>query len=93
MSTAAVQPEIDALTQLKEAGIILAFEFKGHPSPCFQIDLALEWDEAAKGWTEESKTREAALDKAMNDLEWGFDGFIELDNEDGTERWIYKFHG
>jgi hypothetical protein len=94
MSTNAVQPEIDALTLLKEAGTILDFEFKGHPSPRFEVVvLAIEWDEATNGWTKEGKAREAALDKAMNDLQWRFDDHVELDNEDGTERWIYKFHG
>ena len=93
MSTAAVQPEIDALTKLKDSGIILDFEFKGQPSPRFEVVLAaMEWDESTNGWTKEGKAREAALDKAMNDLEWGFDDHVESDNEDG-ERWVYKFHG
>ena len=93
MSTDAVQPEIDALTRLKEAGTILAFEFRGHPSPRFEVVLALEWDEATLGWAKEGKAREAALDKAMNDLQWRFDEHVERDNEDGTERWAYTFHG
>jgi len=93
MSTNAVQPEIDALTLLKEAGTILDFEFKGQPSPRFEVVLVMSWDESTNGWTKEGKAREAALDKAMNDLDWGFDDHVELDNEDGTERWIYKFHG
>jgi hypothetical protein len=93
MSTDAVQAEIDALTLLQEAGIILGFTFKGQPSPCFEVDLILEWDEATNGWSEAGKAREAALDKAMNTLEWSFDDFIELPDNDGVERWIYRFHG
>jgi hypothetical protein len=92
MSTSAVQPEIDALTALQEAGVILGFEFRGQPSPCFEVDLVLSWAEAPGGSTE-ALEREAALDKAMNALDWHFDDFIALPDNDGVERWIYRFRG
>jgi hypothetical protein len=33
MSTDAVQPEVDALTRLQEAGVIIGVTFQGPPSP------------------------------------------------------------
>ena len=93
MSTnAAVQPEIDALTRLKEAGVIIGFTFEGHPSPRFLVDLNLGWDTATNDWTEEGTEREAILDQVMEDLEWAFDDYARLPGGD-VERQIYKFHG
>lgn len=93
MSTnAAVQPGIDALTRLKEAGVIIGFTFQGHPSPRFLVDLNLGWDTATNDWMEEGKEREAILDQVMEDLEWAFDDYARLPGSD-VERQIYKFHG